>query len=505
MGFQKIDQPARGLAIALVLVVLVVLALLFFRSGPKPYVSHIHGKKAPRLAEALDKLRDDFSVADDFSSNLPLLVFELGSESLEGTGRVTETEAALRLIDSPGRPLNKLSDAPARSLKVRLARLNRETEPQAKNRYTVKLAAGQAPLKLLGLPENGQWLLEGSAADKSMLRNYLAYTLGAEIMPGQVPETRLCEVLLKSGGVTTYQGIYLLSETAAAALSKKTSGQEKGFVLQYDPSRPAAAGRPARPLPGGRFEVVSSGRGPGLDDIEAEINRAQSILSSPDLDIYFNYRVVLNARSFIDTYILNEFMMNFSADGPPVLLYKNGGRRLRLSPAWNFDQAVDNSLKPLTEEQSDAARTLWLPDLFKSADFVDQYRSRYYLHFRRALEPARINDLVNRTAAYLEPAMIRDWKRWQEVYAGGEGHRLEARLNTEGESLVRQTFAYHHELLKIKHNLRLNDLRIRKTLLELRWKPDLLGSSAKIWGNALFSILFIVVFFALVTYARKKI
>jgi len=95
---------------------------------------------------------------------------------------------------------------------------NWETETREKHDYYIRLedAGGQAAAHgLLGLPANSEYWLLGGMYDKSLIRNYLGYTLAAEIMDN-APKIRFCEVLLQTEERQLYQGVYLLIERTYA-------------------------------------------------------------------------------------------------------------------------------------------------------------------------------------------------------------------------------------------------------------------------------------------------
>ena len=65
---------------------------------------------------------------------------------------------------------------------------------------------------ILNMGSDSEWILNVSFIDKSLLRNYLAYSTAGEIMP-YTPDVRFCEVLWKSEGGYRYQGVYMMMES----------------------------------------------------------------------------------------------------------------------------------------------------------------------------------------------------------------------------------------------------------------------------------------------------
>ena len=66
--------------------------------------------------------------------------------------------------------------------------------------------AEQLPIDIWGMGSDSEWVLNGSMADKSMIRNYLPYRIAAQIMEYS-PRCRFCEVFYEADGTYTYQGV----------------------------------------------------------------------------------------------------------------------------------------------------------------------------------------------------------------------------------------------------------------------------------------------------------
>lgn len=496
MDAQSSPKKRKNFLAALLIICFVILlpSLWLWPLSGEVDSSRLESKKPGPLSQALTGLDQHHLALAGFSSHLPLIIFTPDRNS-EDDGQ--QIPGRIKVVDGPG-PANRLADRPATELAVVL---NRVAQPLhgGKARFEIRLS-GSGRAGLLGLADSDRWLLEGSEADPAMLRNYLAYTLGLAVMGGRAPRTSFCEVFLESEpGRLLYQGIHLFSENPGAAMASD-GGRAVPPGVTYVPGPGGEAVNPT--LAGGRLRALRPEiEAPDLGRLEAEVNRAKSILRSADPEAYYGYLKVLDVPSCVDTYILNEFMMNYRAEGLPVNIF-GVNHRLSLGPVWNFDEALDNTVAPLPDAARNAARTLWLPDLLKSADFVNQYRDRYYRLFRSALNPKRVSDLIDETVIYLGPALVRDWDRWREAYIGAR--RLEPLIAENGEILARGTRSLDQEIVKIKYNLVEQNRKIRLDLQELRWQPGLIDSSVRVRRNTVISAIFIAAFFTLVHYTRKR-
>ncbi|MFT5802200.1 MAG: hypothetical protein ACI956_002011, partial [Nonlabens sp.] len=95
-------------------------------------------------------------------------------------------------------------------------------------------------ISLFGMPEENDWILHGPYSDKSLLRNMLAYHMGAATGK-YTPRTQLCELVINDD----YQGVYVFTERIkrdenrvdmANLKPEDISGDELtgGYLLQID-------------------------------------------------------------------------------------------------------------------------------------------------------------------------------------------------------------------------------------------------------------------------------
>jgi hypothetical protein len=488
---EKISEANTILQSRLLMVVIILVVFQsFFGYGSEAWAdrSGFEIKKPGPLSQALDGLEDNRLAKSSFSSNLPLIILSANFET-------TEVQARLTVIDGSG-PVNRLEDQPTAELTVIMVNLDKKPVLDGKVRFEVRPISNENTA-ILGLAPGDHWLLEGSETDPAMLRNYLAYTLGWDIMDGQAPKTRFCEVFIKTKEGLLYQGIYLFSESPAWT---SKDGQKSMAAVYIPDAKPWTA-----ELTG--FQLRSINRQTGQESlikIKEAILETITSLRSEDPETYYDYLSSLDVSSSINTHILNEIMMNYQEQPLPLNIFMTPELKLELNPLWNFDQALDNTPDPLPNKALDSSQmTLWLPYLFKSVDFIKEYRSRYYKLFRSALDIQQINDLVDETVIFVGPAMVRDWERWREKYLNDR--QLKPITAKNGEVLIRATNSPEQEIIKIKHLLREKNEKIRQNLLEIRWSQNLLDSSSRIWSNTAWLGLFIISFFVFVIMARKRL
>ena len=62
-------------------------------------------------------------------------------------------------------------------------------------------------VSLFGMPKENDWVLHGPYSDKSLLRNFLSYSLGRK-MYNYSPRSKFCELIVNN----QYLGVYLFTE-----------------------------------------------------------------------------------------------------------------------------------------------------------------------------------------------------------------------------------------------------------------------------------------------------
>lgn len=166
------------------------------------------------------------TVDESFTSNLPLVVLDTGEQEPRRNSYYDHDRGyyvpldidpyaygTFSLLDREN-GVNRLSDAPVLTSSVKLRVRGNSSGNYDKRQYLLRFTdedGGRRRQELLGMGADSDWILNVSFIDKSLLRNYLAYTAAGEIMP-YVPDTRFCEVVWRRGDHYEYEGVYLLME-----------------------------------------------------------------------------------------------------------------------------------------------------------------------------------------------------------------------------------------------------------------------------------------------------
>lgn len=483
-----------------------LLFLVFIISADRiPLVKHSKYPETLEQSEAspepLSHIHEGFIVDTGFSTNLPIVIIDTanieppismatnatgnGLASLQG---VEPTVAGkLAVIDHDG--MNSLSDTPVQTSSILIKRAGNAAMFYEKPQYLINLvtADGEAQsLSILEMGEESEWLLNGSMADKSMLRNYLAYSLSAEIMPF-IPANVYCEVIFKKGMSYSYQGVYLMGESVKQGVNRvniEESNPEKGnfaYLVKRDQinDQEMVLATAETEESASRFSLIYPGAAEASlatqDYVAADISRIEKILYSDDYFKFSSYPDYIDVDSFVDYFLINEYFGNYSAGEYSTYLYKEAGGKLKIGPVWDFERAIDNYQREGFNPEFTALQLKpWFDRLMTDKSFVKKLEARYAKLYKGVLAEEHVISQIDGITSYLGDAQQREWYRWDHIYRNSKQYQLEPVIDRDGEILYRESTTYKQELYRIKTVLRQHGQAMgqRLALLEKSAKWD---------------------------------
>ncbi len=313
--------------------------------------------------------------------------------------------------------------------------------------YDIELrdAAGlEVPTPLLGMPPESDWVLYAPYMDKTMMRNYLAYTLTRE-MGRWASRVRYVELILNN----EYQGIYLLTEkikrdSSRVNISKLLPTDNTGieltggyiFSLDKEPNgwlssypTPGATNQARR-----QFSYVY----PKSADITTQqknyikqtVDDFESTLAGPNFqDPSFGVRKHADLTSFIDFLIMNELSRNIDGYRLSSYFHKNknvGDGRIKAGPAWDFDLGFKNAdycdgslisgwaykFNNVCPGDGSGLIPFWWDRLMLDTSFVSSLRCRWLDLRKTTLSDQRINNLIDSADVVTTEARTRHFAKW---------------------------------------------------------------------------------------------
>lgn len=448
---------------------------------------------APAEEDPLAHIGEDFVVDDAFSSHLPIVILDTNGVDPPINTRIEKNrfvaiegldpyvEGTFVLLDSGGQ--NKLGDRPAAASKMMIKRRGNSSMLYEKAQWMVKLQteSGQDnDVDLLGMGAEHEWILNGSMADKSMLRNYLAYSTASQLSL-LAPDSRFCEVLIRDGSRYIYQGVYLLCESIK-------QGVDRVPIQEYESTRAVNSYLVRRDRLEENVTMLDTyARGMGysqewmellyptktkvtqemVEYVENDINRIEQVLYAEDEQTFSLYHQMIDVESFVDYFLLNEFFASYDSGNFSTYFYKDLGGKLTMGPVWDFDGTMDNYMdEPLHPEDLAFQTKPWFEQLCRDRAFVQALEKRYTELRTSILSSTAIEGKMDEIIAHLGGARQREWARWGHWYTTQNQYSLKP-WQEDGTVLYRNAVTYPDEISRIKSALYEHGNAIPAALQEL--------------------------------------
>ena len=286
-------------------------------------------------------------------------------------------------------------------------------------------------------PDN-DWALHGPFLDKTLLRNYMWMNISAEVM-GYAPNVRFCELILNG----EYQGVYVLMETIKESEYRvDLSDYEEGstatsYLLQLD-----AVGTPAdqnsadvylenytwythqtefSEVSRTGFSILYPQKEYLSEDvvgyIQRDVSRIERGLYSSDMVTgTYDYQSELDVDSFVDYYILQEFLAVNDAFSRSTYLYRDIRGTLHMGPVWDYNNVLNNFLRSFSRRGFLLANRGWYGRLMTSEDFVERVIGRYRQLRQGVLSDEYLTNYIDEVIAFLGPAIERNDEVWGYSY-----------------------------------------------------------------------------------------
>ena len=362
---------------------------------------------------------------------LPIIIINTKGSSINGDEKIIAT---MEIYQRQENIRNEVASDFASQIGIK--QRGRSSRKFPKKQFSIELQDSNGYKKkenLLGMSKDSDWVLNAPFEDKSLIRNYMAYTVAGEIMT-YAPEVRFCEVYIIDDGSDKIQdkhfvGLYLLvekikrgEERVDITPSQENEG-ETSFIVAKDAAKIHDIIIPTygREVYLYESDIVSIYPKRNLsktqmDYISKTISEFERVLYSDKYDVKGEgYRQYIDVESFVDYYLINEFFNNTDAGIFSTYIYKDYGEKISAGPVWDFNIAMGNS--NLASDYYDYTgfymlNTSWFERLMKDRKFVDQVVERYKLLRQTYFSNEYIMNFIDEAIELLGEAPRRNFSVW---------------------------------------------------------------------------------------------
>ena len=380
------------------------------------------------------------------SSNLPVIVINTNGQNIQSDLKIT---ADMGIIYKGDGVRNNLSDAyNYYNGKIGIEIRGQSSQGFPMNSYNVELRddlGDELDTSLFGMPNESDWVLYAPYTDKSLMHNFLAYTLSNEM--GQwAAHGRYVEVKIDGD----YKGIYVFMEKIKRSKGRLNLSQLEvqdtlgdnltgGYIFSIDkePNGWYSSHSVPNSIDGGtrQYSYVY----PKIDNIvpkqQAYIKSVVDNFEDVTASEYFQDPVrglkkYIDYASFVDYFILNEVSRN--VDGYRLSAYFHKDKdsknsKIFAGPAWDYDIAFHNA-----DYCNGSLTSGWALDFnydcqsyasgaipffwYKLAREDSFFQSMLYCHWNKyrgtLLSNQHLDHLVDSIAALTAEARTRHFVRW---------------------------------------------------------------------------------------------
>ena len=379
------------------------------------------------------------------SSNLPILIINTNGQTIVDDPKITADMGIIfngeNIRNNVSDPLNHYNG------KIGIEIRGQSSQMFPMKSYSVELrdASGNSLEKsLFGMPKEADWVLYAPYTDKTLMRNFLAYTISNEL--GRwAAHCRFVEVMINGD----YKGIYVFMEKIKrgsgrvniAKMSNTDISDDAvtgGYIFSLD--KEPNGWFSAYPVPGSfsmtkrQFSYVypkPENIVPAQKDyIKSYVDSFENALAAPTFqDKTTGVRKFADLPSFIDYFIVNEVSRNVDGYRLSTFLYKDRNSRNRkifAGPVWDYDLAFRNAnycdgskisgwayqFNIVCANDPGGLIPFWWERLMLDTAFTSDLRCRWKDVRQTVISNEHLNHLVDSIATLTNEARQRHFQRW---------------------------------------------------------------------------------------------
>lgn len=338
-------------------------------------------------------------------ANIPrIVIYTKNQQKIED--RETEIPAKLQIWGK------EEAESEIKSLTIR-GRGNSSWTDMPKKSYKIEFEKKQS---LLGMPKDKDWALIANYADKTLMRNYIAYRLSATLGAYYAPRSEFAELYLNG----EYLGVYLITETVKIAENRiNIPKNESSYIVEFDGKYRAGelvffsdvltANNKGKAF---RVHDPKNATDEVLDSIQIHVQNFERYLKTINSDIDNNVDEWIDVEESIKHYWVQELTKNPDAEFCISVFFSwVRGETIKLGPVWDFDLAFGNHKnEKINNVENWYMRKYWYLFLFNDEMYKERSYEFWNLNhtlFIGVLDSIEVNGIK------LNKAAKNNFKRWK--------------------------------------------------------------------------------------------
>jgi len=379
------------------------------------------------------------------SSNLPIVVINTNGQDIPDEPKL---QVGMGIIYNGPGVRNNLTDSFNNyngAVGIELHGHSSQMFPMKSYGLELRDASGNSQDKsILGMPKESDWILYAPYTDKTLMRNFLAYTISRE-MGRWAARCQFVEVVINND----YKGVYILMEkikrnsnrvnVAKMAVTDTTGDAVTGgyiFSLDKDPDGWFSSYAPPGSLTASfrQFTYVfpkAENIVPAQKaNIKSYVDSFETALYSPSFqDPASGVRKFADIPSFIDYFIVNEVSRNVDGYRLSSYFYKDRNsknRKIFAGPVWDYDLAFRNAdycngseimgwayqFNYVCPGDQAGLVPFWWDRFMSDTAFKSSLRCRWKELRQSSLSIQRIDFLIDSINTLVNEAQQRHFQRW---------------------------------------------------------------------------------------------
>ncbi len=375
-------------------------------------------------------------------SNLPIVIINTDIDPITNLPIEIPDDprvlASMKIIKHTDGSRNYVTDAATTAFLNYNGRINIEIRGSS-SQDAPKKAFGLTTLKadnitnnnvsILGMPSENDWILNGLAFDKSLIRDYLCYNLSRQ-MGNYASRTEYCEVVINGD----YKGLYILQEK----IKSETNRVNVLKIAATDNTFPNVTGgyiTKADKTTGGDPIAWTMGETNFIHELPKPIN----VTSQQDTyikgefyrlagntynqSLQDGYTSVIDVPSFVDFMMVNELASNSDVYQSSTFFHKDRNGKLRAGPVWDLNLTFGSTFTTHSNydvwqfsNNNRVGPDFW-NELYDNGTFWCYFTKRWneLTQTGQPLNYNSINTFIDNTVVLISEATVRENVRWGTI------------------------------------------------------------------------------------------